>query len=168
MRSAPATVSRLRLSSTASTAGSAKSCVPTMPTPTFRALHGWRRYGKRSSAPRAIPNLTIWSENRWFSRYSGCSRKRRGNAPHSINPNYPVLSDKGIRGGLQEESFEEEKDEGRGRQGGNAEEARQEGCRKEDAESARQEGEEGCEEADREEVRQESSQEDGQENGQEI
>ena len=39
------------------------------------------RYGKRSSAPRATPKPIIWSENRWFSRCSGCSRKRRGNAP---------------------------------------------------------------------------------------
>src|SRR6266702_2853335 len=73
-----ATALRLRPSSTASIAGSAKSCVRATPTPTFRALHGWRRYGKRSSAPRAIPKPTIWSENRWFSRYSGCSRKPRG------------------------------------------------------------------------------------------
>ena len=78
-RSAPATAWRWRPSSTVSTAGSAKSCAPATPTPICRALHGWRRYGKRSSAPRATPNRTIWNENRWFSRFSECSRKRRGN-----------------------------------------------------------------------------------------
>ena len=41
------------------------------PTRTCPALHGWRRYGKRSSAPRATPKPIIWSENRWFSRCSG-------------------------------------------------------------------------------------------------
>jgi hypothetical protein len=70
------------------------------------------------------------------------------------------LSDKGIRGGYQEKTFEEEKGEGRGHQGSGVEEARQQGCRKEDEESARQEGEEGCAK-----VRQESGQEDRQENG---
>ena len=47
------------------------------PTPTFRALHGWRRCGKRSAAPRATPQNTISSENRWFSRCLGCLRKQR-------------------------------------------------------------------------------------------
>ena len=51
------------------------------PTPmqTFPALHGWRRCGKRSTAPRATPKPTILSENRWFSRCSGCLRKPRAN-----------------------------------------------------------------------------------------
>ena len=31
-------------------------------------------------------NPIIWSENRWFSRCLGCSRKRRGNAPSDNNP----------------------------------------------------------------------------------
>ena len=83
-RSAAATAWPLRPSSTASIAGSAKSCARITPTPTCRALHGWRRYGKRSSAPRAIRNRTIWNENRWFSRCSGCSRKPRGDAPFDI------------------------------------------------------------------------------------
>ncbi len=43
----------------------------------FRALHGWRRCGKRSTAPRATPKTTISSESRWFSRCSGCLRRRR-------------------------------------------------------------------------------------------
>src|SRR5215217_3522268 len=85
-RWAPATGWRWRPSSTASIAGSAKSCAPTTPTRTCPALHGWLRYGKRSSAPRATPNPIIWSENRWFSRCSGCSRKRRGNVPPDNNP----------------------------------------------------------------------------------
>src|SRR6266850_3947291 len=85
MRWAPATGWRWRLSSTASIAGSAKSCALTTPTRICTALHGWLRYGKRSSAPRATPNRTIWSENRWFSRCSGCSRKRRGNNPPDNN-----------------------------------------------------------------------------------
>src|SRR5438552_9984635 len=85
MRWAPATEWRWRLSSTASIAGSAKSCALTTPTRICPALHGWLRYGKRSSAPRATPNPTIWSENRWFSRCSGCSRKRCGNAPSDNN-----------------------------------------------------------------------------------
>ena len=63
-----------------------KAARQTTPMPICRALHGWRRYGKRSSAPRATPKPTIWSENRWFSRCSGCSRKQRGNAPPDINP----------------------------------------------------------------------------------
>src|ERR1700729_1137997 len=54
--------------------------MPTTPTPTktFPALHGWRRCGKRSTAPRATPQNTISSENRWFSRCSRCLRKQRG------------------------------------------------------------------------------------------
>jgi DNA polymerase-3 subunit delta' len=52
-------------------------CGPTRPIPTrtFPALHGWRRCGKRSTAPRAIPNPIIWNENLWCSRYSGCWRR---------------------------------------------------------------------------------------------
>jgi len=45
------------------------------------------------------------------------------------------LSDKGIRGGHQEKTFEEEKGEGRGHQGCSFEGARQQGCGKEDEES---------------------------------
>src|SRR5262245_56095446 len=85
-RSAPATGWRWPRSSTASIAGSAKSCASRMPTRICPALHGWRRYGKRSSAPRATPNPIIWSENRWFSRCSECSRKQRDNAPSNNNP----------------------------------------------------------------------------------
>ena len=48
-----------------------------MPMRTLPALHGWRRYGKRSTAPRATPQNTILNENRWFSRCSGCLRKPR-------------------------------------------------------------------------------------------
>src|SRR5712671_3484205 len=135
---AAATASRLRLSSMASIAGSAKSCVPTMPTPIFRALHGWRRYGKRSSAPRATPRNTILSENRWFSRYSGCSRKPRGNPPPDINPDNLALSHKGIRGGdAEEESIQEAQ----------VEEGCQENC-KEDSKESRKEI--GCEESRKE------------------
>src|ERR1700754_784393 len=81
MRSAAATARYLRPSSTASTDGSPNACARTtpMPTQTCRALRGWRRDGKRSAAPRATPQNTIWSENRWFSRCSDCSRRRRAN-----------------------------------------------------------------------------------------
>ena len=48
-----------------------------MPTPTWPALHGWRRCGKRSTAPRATPQNIISSESRWFSRCLGCLRKQR-------------------------------------------------------------------------------------------
>src|SRR4051794_8643181 len=79
MRSAAATARCLRPLSTASTAGSPSACAPMAPMPTqiCRALRGWRRYGKRSAAPRATPRNTIWSGNRWFSRCSGCLRRRR-------------------------------------------------------------------------------------------
>ena len=50
-----------------------------IPMPTCRALHGWRRCGKRSAAPRAIPLNTISSESRLCSRYLGCLRKPRDN-----------------------------------------------------------------------------------------
>src|SRR3954454_4015586 len=81
MRSAVVIVRYLRPLSTASTAGSPSACAPMAPMPTqiCRALRGWRRYGKRSAAPHATPRNTIWSENRWFSRCSGCSRRRRAN-----------------------------------------------------------------------------------------
>src|SRR4051794_36459059 len=77
MRWAAATARYLRPSSTASTAGSRSDSASTMPTQTCRALRGWRRYGKRSAAPRATPQNTIWSENRWYFRCSGCLRKQR-------------------------------------------------------------------------------------------
>src|SRR5258707_341248 len=48
--------------------------------PTFPALHGWRRGGKRSTAPHATPQTTILNENRWFSRCLGCWRRRRAKA----------------------------------------------------------------------------------------
>ena len=45
----------------------------------------------KPTTPRATPTPIIWSENRWFSRCSGCSRKRRGNAPPDNNPdNYDL------------------------------------------------------------------------------
>src|SRR3954468_21385310 len=47
-----------------------------MPMRTCRALHGWRRYGKRSPALRAIPQTTISSESPLFSRCFRSSRKR--------------------------------------------------------------------------------------------
>jgi len=74
---ASATAWRWRLSSMASSAGSASACAATAtPMRTFRALHGWRRYGKRSPAPRAIPQTTISSESPLFSRCFRCSRTR--------------------------------------------------------------------------------------------
>src|SRR5882724_10243709 len=79
MRWAGATARYLRPSSTASIAGSPSACAPTTPTQICRALRGWRRYGKRSAAPRATPQNTIWSENRWCFRCSDCLRKRRAN-----------------------------------------------------------------------------------------
>src|SRR4051794_18322443 len=83
-RSVPATASRWQHLSTALIAGLVKSFAPAMPTPICRALPGWRRYGKRSSAPRATLNRTIWNENHWFFRFSGCSRKRRGSTPPDL------------------------------------------------------------------------------------
>ena len=80
MRSAPATGWRCRPLSTVSTAGWRNGCAGPMPMRTCPALHGWRRYGKRSPAPRATPRITIWNENRWFSRCSRCLRTRRGRA----------------------------------------------------------------------------------------
>src|SRR5580698_3666630 len=99
--SAAATGSRLRPSSTASIAGSPGGCMPTTPTPTktFHALHGWRRCGKRSTAPRATPQNTISSENRWFSRCLGCLRKLCGNRSADSHYRQSRLSQKGIRGG---------------------------------------------------------------------
>ena len=57
-----------------------------MPMRTCPALHGWRRYGKRSPAPRATPRITIWNENRWFSRCSRCLRTRRGRRDPEMTP----------------------------------------------------------------------------------
>ncbi len=99
----------LAASSTASNAGSATACMPTrpMPTPTCPALHGWPEgCGKRSTAPRAIPNPTIWSENRWFFRCLGCLRKQRARPPHRrVIPGNLVRAIKGICSGQgQEES----------------------------------------------------------------
>src|SRR5215468_5191469 len=63
--------------STSSSAGSARVCaMMAMPMRTCPALHGWRRYGKRSPARRAIPQTTISSESPLFSRCFRCSRKR--------------------------------------------------------------------------------------------
>ena len=62
--------------------------------------------GKRSSAPRATHKTTIWSGSRWYSRYSGCSRKRRGSCFALLNPDNFTLGHKGIRSGdAQEKSF---------------------------------------------------------------
>src|SRR4051794_10493524 len=98
MRWGAATVLYLRPLSTASTAGSPNACAPTRPMPTqiFGTLHGWRRYGKRSAAPRATPQNTIWSENRWCFRCSGCLRKQRGSRAAGDHPRPFCLSDKGI------------------------------------------------------------------------
>src|ERR1700744_1149580 len=88
MRSGAASGWRYRPLSTASTALWRNGCAGPMPTRTCPALHGWRRYGKRSPAPRATPRITIWNENRWFSRCSRCLRTRRGRRQH--RPNHPV------------------------------------------------------------------------------
>src|SRR5437867_3263784 len=114
---------------------------------TCRALHGWRRYGKRSAARHAIPPTTISSENLLFSPCFRCSRKRHARQANRTRIN-PASGDKGIRGGHQEEIFEEEKDKEDG--GHRCEEARQEDCR-EESEEDRQEGkkdgeETGCKE----------------------
>src|SRR4029077_6586778 len=84
-----------------------------IPTPIYRALHGWRRCGKRSTSPPAIRQNTISSENRWFSRCLGCSRKQRGNSFRLKldNPDNLGLSDKGIRGGNAQENDREEESE---------------------------------------------------------
>src|ERR1700754_4430643 len=113
--------------STASSAGSARACATmAMPMRTCPALHGWRRYGKRSPARRAIPQTTISSESPLFSRCFRCSRKRHASSADSSRDT-PVSGDKGIRGG-EGEIFEEEKgEEGGGRRNG---EERQKRCRK--------------------------------------
>src|SRR5260370_39193820 len=80
--------------------------------PIWPALHGWRRYGKRSSAPRAIPNRTIWNENRWFSRYSRCSRKRRGKPPPLDQSRHFGRTFEGIRGGEGKQEIPQEEQEG--------------------------------------------------------
>src|SRR5438128_11107091 len=130
--SASATAWPSRPLSTASSAGSARACA-TIPAPmrTCRALHGWRRYGKRSPARRATPQTTISSESPLFSRCFRCSRKRRANQANR-SQNTPVAGDKGIRGGQEDEIFEEKDEEVGGRR---SEEARQEGCRKEGEEA---------------------------------
>ena len=143
---APATVSRSRPSSTASIAGSEKSCALTMPMRICRALHGWLRYGKRSSAPRATPKPTIWSESRWFSRCSGCSRKQRDRAPHDINPDNS-FDVKGIRRGeatrkLRKSARRRRKAPRRVGQEG----ARKAAAKKRAAKKAQEEGCEECEE----------------------
>src|SRR4051794_32665182 len=136
-----------------------------MPTRTCRALHGWRRCGKRSPAPRATPQSTISSENRWFSRCSGCLRKRRGDRSVSgAIPSIPVELLLGIRGG-QEKTFEEEKDQegiATRRQNGCEKRARQEnrGCGQEgEEEDSGQESETCGQEAGCKKGRQEIGQE---------
>src|SRR5215470_3554836 len=121
---------------------------------TCRALHGWRRYGKRSPARPAIPQTTISSESPLFSRCFRSSRKRHARQANRTHNN-PDRSDKGIRGGHQEEKSEEDG----GRRG---EEARQKGCREENQEGY-QEGEKGDEEIGRKEDRKKVIEEDGEE-----
>src|SRR4029434_5590593 len=87
---------------------SAFATIP-MPMRICPALHGWRRYGKRSPARRAIPQTTISSESPLFSRCFRCSRKRHAKQANR-SPDTLVSGDKGIRGG-HEEIFEEEKGE---------------------------------------------------------
>ena len=72
-----------------------------MQTRTCPALHGWRRCGKRSPAPRATPRTTIWNENRWFSRCSACLRKQRGRgfSIPRLNPDNQVCAQEGYCGG---------------------------------------------------------------------
>src|SRR5438132_13111512 len=126
---ASATAWHSRPLSTASSAGSARACATiAAPMRTCRALHGWRRYGKRSPARRAIPQTTISSESLLFSRCFRCSRKRHAKSADRSH-NTPVSGDKGIRGGHQEEIFEEENGEEDSLR--RIEETRQEGCCKE-------------------------------------
>src|SRR5262245_55410686 len=108
------------------------------PMRTCPALRGWRRCGKRSPAPRVTPKTIILSENRWFSRCSRCSRKRRGKRPVSYS-NRSVRADyKDFRRG--QEVFEKEKDR-EGRQ------ARRQGR---DEEACREQSEEGRQESRKE------------------
>ena len=60
------------------------------PMRTCPALHGWRRCGKRSPAPRATPKTIILNENRWFSRCSRCLRTLRDKRP--VDPIRQFLS----------------------------------------------------------------------------
>src|SRR5262245_21092500 len=109
-----------------------------MPMRTCPALHGWRRYGKRSPARRAIPQTTILSESPLFSRCFRCSRKRHAEQANRF-PDTLVSGDKGIRGGYPEEIFEEEK----GEEGSfcRSEEARQKDrCEEGREETGREEG----------------------------
>src|SRR5262245_15483542 len=119
-----------------------------MPMRTSPALHGWRRYGKRSPAQRAIPQTTISSESPLFSRCFRCSRKRPAKQANR-SPDTLVSGDKGICGGQEDEIFEEEKDEEDG--GRRSEEARKKGRRQEDGQENEKGGEEaGCEESHKE------------------
>src|SRR5262245_11297820 len=122
-----------------------------MPMRTCPALHGWRRYGKRSPARRAIPQTTISSESPLFSRCFRCSRKRHAKQANR-SQDTPVSGDKGIRGGQEDEILEEEKDEEDG--GRRSEEARQKGCREEGQEGSK-EGKKAGEETSCEEGRNE-------------
>src|SRR5262245_19082919 len=135
--------------STASSAGSARGCaMMAMPLRTCPALHGWRRYGKVSPARRAIPQTTISSESPLFSRCFRCSRKRHAKQANR-SPDTLVSGDKGIRGGQEDEIFDEEKDEEDG--GRCSEEARKKGRREKDGQENEKGGEEaGCEESHKE------------------
>src|SRR6478752_5758545 len=135
-----------------------------MPMQTSRALHGWRRYGKRSFAPRATRKTTIWSGSRWYSRYSGCSRKRRGSCFTLLNPDNFTLGHKGIRSGdAQEKSFKKAQSEKgsqsatrwRRQEVGDKKARGEEQARREESQKRRQNSyKEGCQES-----RQENSEE---------
>src|SRR4030088_3218443 len=119
-----------------------------MPTRTFPALHGWRRCGKRSAAPRATPQNTILSENRWFSRCSGCSRRRRGRPSANYQSRPFWLRLKGIRGG---DAWEKDRQKTKSEEGSQAIAHRQrqgdgEKTRKARGEEGREGEEDGCEE----------------------
>ena len=133
-------------------------------------LHGWRRCGKRSTAPRATPNPTTLSENRWFSRCSGCLRKRRDKRSARFHPRQPGLSNKGYCGGdTEEENFEKSSVQKAAhvvprRQGGGREEARQ--APGEESQENRQEGQQESREEGWQEGRPEDREDGGKEDPQ--
>ena len=69
------------------------------PMRTCPALHGWQRYGKRSTAPRAIPKPTIWNENPWFSRYSAACGSHAIERARQVHSRQIHLNDEGNCGG---------------------------------------------------------------------
>src|SRR5215208_5832398 len=69
------TTARLPPLSTRFATGCRRGCRRSRASPV--ALHGWRRYGKRSTAPPATSRTIISIASRWFSPCSACLLRRR-------------------------------------------------------------------------------------------